>query len=511
MDTDLDREISEQGQKSIPRLSRLPVPLIATDTLKKLRPSASVGSLRHQACKSPSKQGFQRPPVPKLPLPLREGGQSTVRTIISHPNYSYRTRSPVRNALERVPVLTLDKTPPRSDNEFETANPGDENGFVNLPDEKLSLPKTPITARRRPRPSLSERTIESMSQFSPSPTPSRRRSSFVSAQSVMGPPPTPTNIRPKSRPSTAFGSRLPPSTSISSVYTPPKALVTDSTSRIARPRRERRTSLSNIVQKPTFSEPSEALSKPRAQTMRVKAKNGLAVADSMRSSVHQTPMPQAAPKTSGKADINSLIPRSTSTTPQATRNRETPRSTRIKASPTTINAVNGVLDLSNQPLDLAKPLSLSHTTIHTLRLSSTNLHTIPPQLLDPTICSTLQVLDLSHNPLSSTTTTPYLTSRLHLPNLHTLSLVSCGLTSVRPLLAYLDTPNLHTLNVSCNRLTGTLPALRKTYPNLKLVLATDNWITDVEDEYSTAAPASDTGVSIPLVLDLRNNPVVVSV
>ena len=510
MDTGLDREISEHGQTDIPRLSRLPLPLIATDTLKKLRPSASVGSLRHQACKAPSINGLQRPIVPKLPLPLRDGGHNAVRTIISHPNYSYRTRSPIRNALEHVPVLTLDKTPLRSENEVEISIPGDENGFLDLLDEKLSLPKTPITARRRPRPSLSERTIESMSQISPSPTPSRRRSNIIGAQSVMGPPPTPTNIRPRSRPSTAFGSRLPPSTSISSVYTPPKALVTDSTSRIVRPRRERRTSLSSIIRKPPVPESPETPPKQRAQTMRVKANSTLAVAGSMTSRVQQTAIPQTVHKASSKADMNFIPPENASRTLPPIRHIRTARSARINASPSIINAVDGVIDLSYQPLDLNKPLSLSHTTVHTLRLSSINLHNIPPQLLDPVICSTLQVLDISHNPLSSAPATPYLVSRLHLPNLHTLSLVSCGLTTLHPLLSHLVAPNLHTLNISCNRLTGTLPALRNTYPNLKMILATDNWITDVADKYSTTSTASTSDTARPPAFDLRNNPVAVS-
>ena len=62
------------------------------------------------------------------------------------------------------------------------------------------LVKSPVqTARRPPRPSLSDRTMESLSSISPSPTVAGKRSSFYGAQGPV------TAIRPSSRPSSSVG------------------------------------------------------------------------------------------------------------------------------------------------------------------------------------------------------------------------------------------------------------------------------------------------------------------
>ena len=64
-------------------------------------------------------------------------------------------------------------------------------------------------ARRRPRPSLSDRTIETLSQIPPSPSPRRRRSSFFPTESPANTPSRPTSSMSRSRPATSFGQRPP--------------------------------------------------------------------------------------------------------------------------------------------------------------------------------------------------------------------------------------------------------------------------------------------------------------
>ncbi|KAM0799949.1 hypothetical protein BDR22DRAFT_880980 [Usnea florida] len=65
------------------------------------------------------------------------------------------------------------------------------------------------TASRRPRPSLSDRTIETLSQIPPSPSPRRRRSSFFLPESPPASSSRPTSSLSRSRPSTSHGQRPP--------------------------------------------------------------------------------------------------------------------------------------------------------------------------------------------------------------------------------------------------------------------------------------------------------------
>ncbi|KAL9102065.1 MAG: hypothetical protein Q9163_002745 [Psora crenata] len=67
-------------------------------------------------------------------------------------------------------------------------------------------PKSPLDpTHRKPRPSLSDRTVKTLSQVPPSPSPSRRKSSFFTSQSSMDSPARPTSSMSRSRPSTSAG------------------------------------------------------------------------------------------------------------------------------------------------------------------------------------------------------------------------------------------------------------------------------------------------------------------
>lgn len=67
-----------------------------------------------------------------------------------------------------------------------------------------TLPKA-HKQHRRPRPSLSDRTIESLSQIPPSPSPRRRKSSFFTSESLFQPSSRPTSSLSRSRPNTSHG------------------------------------------------------------------------------------------------------------------------------------------------------------------------------------------------------------------------------------------------------------------------------------------------------------------
>ncbi|KAJ5788411.1 Leucine rich repeats (2 copies) [Penicillium paradoxum] len=101
-------------------------------------------------------------------------------------------------------------------------------------------------------------------------------------------------------------------------------------------------------------------------------------------------------------------------------------------------------------------------------------------------------LDLSHNPLKGA---EFLSSRLELPKLQSLTLNAASLTSWEPLLSNLIAPSLTLLDVSHNRLKGPLPNLRQTYPELKTLVASDNQIASLDFEAAQGLQ----------VLELSNN------
>lgn len=158
----------------------------------------------------------------------------------------------------------------------------------------------------------------------------------------------------------------------------------------------------------------------------------------------------------------------------------------------------GTLDMSSQSLSAINLLDIeldgSEGPIRTLKLSNNDLTMFPVELLaHPMLKYSLQLLDLSHNPLLHST--EYLTSELFLPNLKSLYIVSTGLTSLDALTTYLKAPVLQELNISCHRLAGRVPWVRAWWPTCTTLLATDNWFSSVDVE----------GVRGLEVLDIRNN------
>ena len=71
--------------------------------------------------------------------------------------------------------------------------------------ENTDPPYTPRTLSRRPRPSLTDRTIETLSQIPPSPSPGRRKSSFFTSESPATGSSRPGSSLSRSRPGTSSG------------------------------------------------------------------------------------------------------------------------------------------------------------------------------------------------------------------------------------------------------------------------------------------------------------------
>ncbi|KAL8795184.1 MAG: hypothetical protein Q9195_002339 [Heterodermia aff. obscurata] len=163
-----------------------------------------------------SRSTFNPPPLPTIPIKYHAGVPRSKGSSGSHggpdgvrePNQG--TGAVNNSDIEVSTSLQgLDSTLSQSD-AAEIQSLGEEHGQRDSQDE---------TIRRRPRPSLSDRTIETLSQIPPSPSPSRRKSGFFAIQSPERIPPHPSSSMSRPRPNTSHGHRTnlpsvaPPSTS----------------------------------------------------------------------------------------------------------------------------------------------------------------------------------------------------------------------------------------------------------------------------------------------------------
>ncbi|KAI9827839.1 MAG: hypothetical protein M1832_004328 [Thelocarpon impressellum] len=152
----------------------------------------------------------------------------------------------------------------------------------------------------------------------------------------------------------------------------------------------------------------------------------------------------------------------------------------------------GLVDLRSSKLSTLPAAELEATaakeTIRGLELKH-NLLTMIPQSL-ALVSGSLTSLSLAQNKLSSS----FLVDPCLLPHLQTLNLSGNGLTTLEPLTAHLTAPKLDTLDVSCNGLTQ-LPALKRAFPALSTLLASDNAIAELTLEAARGLRA----------LNLQNN------
>ncbi|KAF3068107.1 Leucine-rich repeat-containing protein 40 [Trichoderma lentiforme] len=105
---------------------------------------------------------------------------------------------------------------------------------------------------------------------------------------------------------------------------------------------------------------------------------------------------------------------------------------------------------------------------------------------------TLTSLSLGHNKISGE---DYLTEELSLPVLTELNLSSNTITSLGPLTKFLKAPALEKIDVSLNRLTALPLDLKQSFPSLKVLLASNNQLTELD-------PAAIKGLK---VVDVASN------
>ncbi|KIV93785.1 hypothetical protein PV10_04973 [Exophiala mesophila] len=248
------------------RLSRLPMPRVmaSNDNLRLTAKSSAFALVHHDDPKKNSH--LPRPTGPKIPAPLTDSINHSIRSRFNWTG-SIRSRSvsPVRDALREAQNASLDTTPPSSTSQAPIFEQGDENPTK---DDKHELHRDVANIRKH-RPSLSERTVETLSQVSPCPSPVPQKARPVDIHPDIPSPTRPVTSmrvsRQDSRPSTPRSDsptkspfrppgRISPSKDLyalpavmspGNIYTPPKAFVKGHRSRIAKPLRDGKTPMEN--------------------------------------------------------------------------------------------------------------------------------------------------------------------------------------------------------------------------------------------------------------------------
>jgi len=279
----MDHERTPPLGGSIPRLSRLPMPRGSQDNLKLAARNAhdDVARASH----------LPRPSVSILPpVPLGENINSAIKSRYGWTDGGTqpRSRSPVRDALIAAQSTPAETTHPgASAHVAPVLTPGKENP-PNPKEAGFEWALHEAQESRRPAvPSLSGRSVETVS-----PLPAG--SGTVSYDAYTGLPLRPASGMRTSRPSSPAVGRTeipgkrafrppgrssptkegPTATTVSpgTIYTPPKAFVRDKNSRIAKPLREARRSVSTTASWDGSPDPDAPFpSKVSSQTVKVKA------------------------------------------------------------------------------------------------------------------------------------------------------------------------------------------------------------------------------------------------
>ncbi|KAI5257116.1 L domain-like protein [Aureobasidium subglaciale] len=150
--------------------------------------------------------------------------------------------------------------------------------------------------------------------------------------------------------------------------------------------------------------------------------------------------------------------------------------------------VSGTLDLRERKLvdDDADVLRSIFGTedVRELKLAKNNFVTIPFEI---SLAQNLRILDMSNCSLGD----KYLSEVLTLQALQELFLGSNKISTWEPLLSLLHAPRLSYLDMSNNRLIGSVPRVRESFPELKVLHAGSNRIDAVSDEALAGLQSAD--------------------
>ena len=199
----------------IPHFSRLPVPRAARD------PTPSESSLVVPVRKSNGSNTYK--PGSKVPQQkLSESSLHASAPLARQASISYGDEvSPTepRASSDRHALSSIN---PQRDESVSTESFGIP---LEISASDVPLPARDTKSLRKPRASLSDRTIETLSQIPPSPSPYRRKSGFHNVESPMRPPTRPASAMTRSRPTSRAGTSAPKLPTNDRPASPPKRLV----------------------------------------------------------------------------------------------------------------------------------------------------------------------------------------------------------------------------------------------------------------------------------------------
>jgi hypothetical protein len=207
----MDQSIPKERPSGIPRPSRLPVPRAS------VRPSPSRENLQQ------SKLGISNPRLRNTPSREQLSASTSTRRTSSTPLRSQGSSLQLRGrdassynpgpALRNGSGNSISKKPSRALLNEESNNIGGQDSA----DQEPGTEEYPIASKeshRKPRPSLSERAMDTLQNIPSSPAIRKRTSSFFNPESPMRPPSSGTQ---SSRPGSSYDTSMrPPSRTVSS-------------------------------------------------------------------------------------------------------------------------------------------------------------------------------------------------------------------------------------------------------------------------------------------------------
>ena len=195
----MDQPTTISKASGIPRFSRLPVPRAAREAAPNDPPSllpskknngSNISRLRSRA----------------VPQTLPDSGLPASAPIAK------RLSKPYGNEVAPADVQTTSdqhKIPSITPQNDESGLTGSFDNHREVAPSDVDLPSGETNSLRKPRASLSDRTIKTLSQIPPSPSPYRRKSGFYTSESPMRPPTRPASAMSQSRPASRVGTSAP--------------------------------------------------------------------------------------------------------------------------------------------------------------------------------------------------------------------------------------------------------------------------------------------------------------